>query len=73
MKFSKWLDNNWQKDNIFPPPLDPQEALNFLQEYLLGEDWYIINPLSTAQANCELVYDILYKYSRKFRKEMKRR
>ena len=73
MKFSKWLDNNWDKDNIFPPPLDPQEALNFLQEYLLGEDWYIVNPLSIAQANCELVHDILYKYSRKFRKEMKRK
>ena len=73
MKFSKWLDNNWDKDNMFPPPLDPQEALIFFKEYLLGEDWYIVNPLSTAQANCELVYDILYKYSRKFRKEMKRK
>ena len=73
MKFSKWLDNNWDKDNMFPPPLDPQEALNFLQEYLLGEDWCIVNPLTTSQANCEVAYNILYKYSRKFRKEMKRK
>ncbi len=73
MEFSKWLDNNWQKDNMFPPPLNPQEALNFLQEYLLGKDWYIVNPLTTAQANCEVVHDILYKYSKKFRKEVNRR
>ena len=72
MKFSKWLDNNWQKDNMFPPPLDAQEALNFLQKYLLGEDWYIVNPLTTAQANCEVVHDILYKYSKKYRKEVNR-
>ena len=73
MQFSKWLDNNWQKDNMFPPPLEPQEALNFLQEYLLGEDWFIVSPLSTAQANCEVVHDILYKYSNKFKKEIKKK
>ena len=71
MKFTEWLDNNWEKDNMFPPPLDPQKALKFLEEYLLGEDWYIVSPLGTPQANCEVVHDILYKYSKKFRKEMK--
>lgn len=69
--FTKWLDGNWEKDNMFPPSLDAQTALNFLQEYLLGEDWYIVNPLSTSQANCEVVHDILYKYSKKYRKEIK--
>ncbi len=71
--FTKWLDNNWEKNNIFPPPLDAQIALNFLQKYLLGEDWYSVNPISTVQINCEIVHDILYKYSRKYRKEVKRR
>ena len=71
MKFQEWLDENWEKDNMFPPPLDPQTALNFLQNYLLGEDWYIVNPLSTSQVNCEVVHDILYKYSKKYRKEIK--
>ena len=73
MNFSEWLDNNWRKDNIFPPALEAQEGIKFLQKYLLGEDWYIVNPLSSAQANCEVVHDILYKYSRKFRREMKRK
>lgn len=73
MEFQKWLDENLEKDNMLPPLLEPQTALNFLQEYLLGEDWYIVNPLTTSQANCEVVHDILYKYSKKYRKEIKKR
>lgn len=71
MKYLDWLDENWEKDNMFPPPLDAQIAVNFLCDYLLGADYYIVNPLSTSQANCEIVHDILYKYSRKYRKEYK--
>ena len=63
MEFQKWLDENWEKDNMFPPCLDAQLAIDFLCNYLLGEDYYIVNPLCTAQANCEIVHDILYKYS----------
>ena len=73
MKFTNWLNANWEKDNMFPPMLDAQKAVNFLQQYLLGEEWYIVNPLSTGQANCEIVHDILYKYSRKYRKEVKKK
>lgn len=73
MEFQKWLDENWEKDNMFPPLLEPQTALNFLEEYLLGEDWYILSPLTTRQANCEVVHNILYKYSKKYRKEIKKR
>ena len=73
MEFQKWLDENWEKDNMFPPPLEAQIALDFLQEYLLGENWYIVNPLCNAQANCEVVHSILYKYSKRYRKEYKRR
>lgn len=71
MKYTEWLDKNWEKDNMFPPCLDPQTAVNFLCEYLMGEDYYIVNPLCTAQANCEIVDDILFKYSKKYRKERK--
>ena len=35
MQFQEWLDRNWQKDNMFPPALEAQTALNFLQIYLL--------------------------------------
>lgn len=72
MTFRKWLDENWDKNNMLPPPLEAQKAVNFLEQYLLGEDWYIVNPLTTAQANVEIVHEILYKYSRKYRKEVKK-
>lgn len=72
MKYTEWLEKNWVKDNIFPPALDPQLALQFLKEYLLG-DWYSMNPISTQQINCEIVHEILYKYSKEYRKEHKNR
>lgn len=73
MEFQKWLDENWEKDNMLPPCLDPYLAIDFLCDYLLGEDYYIVNPLCAAQANCEIVHDILYKYSKRYRKEYKKR
>ena len=72
MKFTTWMNINWKKDNMFPPPLDAQKAINFLEKYLLEEDWYIVNPLTNAQANIEIVHSILYKYSRKYRKKRKK-
>ncbi len=72
MKFTNWLKSNWQDDNMFPPSLSAQEALYFLKNYLLGKDWYVVNPLSEEQINVELVNDILLKYSKEYRKEYKR-
>ena len=71
MTFNDWLDKNWQKDNMFPPPLDAQLAVQFLKDYLLGEDWYVVNPLGIEQINSEIVGAILSKYSKKYRKEVK--
>lgn len=73
--FSEWLkneNNTTNKDNIFAPPLNPQKAISFLCDYLLGEDWYTVNPISQEQINTEIVYEILRKYSKKFKKELKR-
>ena len=72
MEFQRWLDENLEKDNILPPVLDAQTALDFLQQYLLGEDWYSVNPLPTNQVNAEIVISILEKYSKKYKKEMRR-
>jgi len=71
--FTKWLKEECEKDNynILPPKLDDRQALLFLQNYLLGEEWYVVSPLSHEQVNTELVFDILIKYSKKFRKEYK--
>lgn len=71
MTYTEWLNKNWDKNNMFPPSLDPQTALDFLQEYLLGEDYYTVNPMPNIQANCEVVHDILYKYCKQYRKERK--
>lgn len=76
MKFLEWLElqnRTVNRDNIFPPALDAQLAVDFLQKYLLGEDWYTVNPISTAQINTEIVYEILRKYSKRFRKELRKR
>lgn len=73
MTYTEWLDKNWEKDNMFPPALDAQLALQFLKDYLLGEDWYVVNPLGQEQINSEMVAEILSKYSKKYRKEVKQR
>lgn len=58
---------------ILPAPTEAQLAVNVLQEYLLGEDYYIVDPLPNCQANTIIVHDILLLYSRRYRKEWKRR
>lgn len=73
MKFSDWLEKNKDEDNIFPPPLEAQTAINFITAYLLGEDFYVSFPGSCEQVNTEIVYAILEKYSKKFKKEIKER
>jgi hypothetical protein len=47
-------------------------ALEFLKNYLLGEDWYVVSPISTKQVNTEIVYEILYRHSKKFRIELEK-
>lgn len=75
MTFTEWLKTEWGKDadNMCPPPLDAQQAITFLKDYLLGEDWYSTMPMSTKQINTEIVGLILEKYSKRYRKERKGR
>ena len=60
MTFTEWLlqETTKDEDNILPPPLEPQLALNFLREYILGEDWYSANPVPTAQINTMEKYHV---------------
>ena len=70
----KWLkeqNETVNKGNIFPPPLEPQMAIDYLKDYLLGEDWYTVNPISQKQINTEIVFEILFKYSKRFKREYK--
>lgn len=71
-KFTEWLKNDSIDCGMCDPPLEPQKALNFLRDYLLGEDWYVVASESTKQVNTAVVFDILSEYSKEFRKEWKK-
>lgn len=43
-------------------PIQAQDALNELCEYLLGEDYYVVDPLGPTQVNAIIVDDIKAKY-----------
>lgn len=73
MKFSDWLEENWEEDNMCPPPIGTQEALDFLTDYFLGEDFYVVLSMPQKQVNTIIVAKILEGYSKKYRKELKER
>lgn len=68
-KLTEWLDRQ-ESYGVFSPPMKAQTAIDFLQRYLLGEDWYSICQ-NAEQINTEIVHEILWKHSRKYRKEVK--
>lgn len=43
-------------------PMCAQEAVNQLCKYLLGENWYIADPVNNLQANAIIVDEIKAKY-----------
>ena len=49
-----------------------QEVVNVLCDLFLGENWYVVAPLSTEQVNTLILDNILYKYSHIYRKEVKK-
>ena len=64
---------NWLKEQdeygMCNPPMDAQTAMNFLADYLGIPDNGM--PESVQQTNTHLVFEILNRYSKEFRKEMK--
>ena len=43
--------------------MDPQKAIHELKTHLLGDDWYIVDPVSTVQANEIIVEEIKSRYA----------
>ena len=43
--------------------MDPQKAIEELKAHLLGDDWYIVDPVSTIQANEIIVEEIKSRYA----------
>ena len=59
------------KDNIYCIGITDSEFIDFIITYLLGENWYVVDPLGHNQINQIVLEEILYTYSKKFRKELK--
>lgn len=53
----QWLKANWQKDNMFPPPIEPELALCYLSDYLLD--------IKTTPEDID-VYDTALKITEKY-------
>lgn len=43
-------------------PLEAQEAVNMLEKHLLGDDYYIVDPVCNIQANTIIVDEIISRY-----------
>ena len=54
---------------IMPAPMEAQQAVNILIDYLLGDDWYVVSPMDQKQVNACAVEQILDKYSKQWRKD----
>lgn len=67
----KKYDNREDKDNMFGVGITDAEFRKFAIDYLLGEDWYVVNPLGQTQVNEIALATILNKYSKRFKKEIK--
>lgn len=52
--------------------LTAEEALQLLCDELLGENYYIVDPVSPKQANAMIALDILNEYAPKKKKKWKR-
>jgi len=60
-KFIQSKENN-KEDNIFVKGTSDTEAINTLEDAILGKEWYVVDPLSGPQVNTHAVAEILYKY-----------
>ena len=54
-----------------PESMSGQEGLDFLMDYILGEDYYIVDPVSNKQGNSMVVADIIRHCDNKDKKTRK--
>jgi len=75
MTLTEFMDERYKnrkdKDNMFGVGISDIEFRTFIIDYLLGEDWYVVDPLGQTQINEIALYKILEKYSKRYRKECK--
>jgi hypothetical protein len=71
--FNEKYANREDKDNIYGVGMSDAEFRHFIIEYLLPEDWYVSDPIGQSQINEIAIYEILNRFSKKFRKEKVKR
>lgn len=64
-KYSKRED----KDNMYGVGITDAEFRKFIIDYLLGKDWYVVDPIGQTQVNEVALYQVLEKFSKRYRKE----
>jgi hypothetical protein len=77
MTLTKFMDEQYKnredKDNLYGVGISDAGFRKFIIDYLLGEDWYVVDPIGQTQINEIALYEILEKYSKRYRKECKSR
>ncbi len=48
--------------NLYPEPMSDREFREIMISYFLGDDWYVVDPLTQDQANTEAAYEIVERY-----------
>lgn len=61
--------NREDKDNMFGVGISDTEFRQFIIQYLLGADWYVVDPLGQEQINEIALHEILTQYSKRYKKE----
>lgn len=70
--FDEKYSNREDKNNIYGVGICDANFRHFIISYLLGDDWYVTDPISQEQVNEIALREILEKYSKRFRKEYKK-
>ena len=55
------------KNNLYGVGIDEKEFVDIITREFLGKDFYIVDPLGHSQALEYMLYEILEKYSPKFK------
>ena len=58
------------KDNMFCTGISDAEFVKFAIKYLLEDGWYVVDPLGHNQVTQLALEDILFKYSKQFKKNI---
>ena len=59
-----FLSDNTGDQSMNMNLISDQKTLNEICDHLLGDNWYIADPISASQANSQIVYEIEKKYKK---------